>query len=415
MKYYRYQNRILASEEPLPCAPLKELPQAGEVLYLFRRPPLAGRETFAVPDPGAMTAREGAETLTRETSPGLPMELAGAVRVGRVRAVNAAHPRWEELLEPGFPVCPPGRKVRVNLLALGDVGSTLLMGLRLMGEDVVSSIGICDLREGVAQRWEFELNQIDFPCAYDRLPPVEIVDVEHIFECDVFLFCASRFVPDTAVKTGDVRMAQYEANRPLAAFYGRMAREKGFRGMFCVVSDPVDPLCRAALLESNRDESGTLDFQGLFPHQVRGFGLGVMNARAAYYAKKDPRFRDFLADGRTFGPHGEDLVVANSLSSYDDAISRELTALTAHANLEMRRMGFKPYVAPALSSGAISLLECLRGEWHCSSVYLDGIFFGVRNRLAGNGPEAERLPLPEPLLGRIRETMERLKAVEKGI
>lgn len=75
-------------------------------------------------------------------------------------------------------------------------------------------------------------------------------------------------------------------------------------------------------------------------------------------------------------------------------------------------MGFKPYVAPALSSGAISLLECLRGEWHCSSVYLDGVFFGVRNRLAGNGPEVERLPLPVPLLGRIRETMERLKAVE---
>ena len=26
--------------------------------------------------------------------------------------------------------------------------------------------------------------------------------------------------------------------------------ERGFQGMFCVVSDPVDPLCRAALLES---------------------------------------------------------------------------------------------------------------------------------------------------------------------
>jgi len=412
MEYYRYRDHILASGDPLPYTPVGGLPAEGEVLFLFRRPPLAGRETFAVPDPGAMTAGEGVQTLTCETPQALPVELAEAVRTGRVRAVNAAHPRWEELLEPSFPACPPGRKVRVNLLALGDVGSTLLMGLRLMGGDVVSSIGMCDLREGVAQRWEFELNQIDFPCAYDRLPPVEIVDVEHIFDCDVFLFCASRFVPDTAVKAGDVRMAQYEANRPLAAHYGRMAREKGFRGMFCVVSDPVDPLCRAALLESNKNGAGELDFRGLFPHQVRGFGLGVMNARAAYYAKKEPRFRDFLADGRTFGPHGEDLVVANSVSRYNDSISRELTDLTAHANLEMRRMGFKPYVAPALSSGAISLLECLRGEWHCSSIYLDGVFFGVRNRLAESGPEVERLPLPEPLVERIRETMGRLKAVE---
>ena len=50
-------------------------------------------------------------------------------------------------------------KVRVNLLALGDVGSTLLLGLRLMGGDVISSMGICDVRENAALRWEFELNQ----------------------------------------------------------------------------------------------------------------------------------------------------------------------------------------------------------------------------------------------------------------
>ena len=54
-------------------------------------------------------------------------------------------------------------KVRVNLLALGDVGSTLLLGLRLMGGDVISSMGICDVRENAALRWEFELNQIQPP------------------------------------------------------------------------------------------------------------------------------------------------------------------------------------------------------------------------------------------------------------
>ena len=43
-------------------------------------------------------------------------------------------------------------KVRVNLLALGDVGSTLLLGLRLMGGDVISSMGICDVRENAALR-----------------------------------------------------------------------------------------------------------------------------------------------------------------------------------------------------------------------------------------------------------------------
>ena len=305
----------------------------------------------------------------------------------------------------------PPAKYRVNLLALGDVGSTLLMGLRLLGGDVVSSIGICDLRENVPQRWEFELNQINLPGPYDALPPVEIIGPEELFRGDVFLFCASRFVPDTAVKDGDVRMAQYQLNRELVALYAKKARQARYKGLCCVVSDPVDPLCRAALLESNRDEEGNLDGLGLFPHQVRGFGLGVMNARAVYYAKKDPRFTDFLTDGRSFGPHGEDLVLANSVSNYDDALSRELTEKVAHANLEMRRMGFKPYVAPAFSSGALSLLSCLRGQWHYSSAFLGGVFMGGRNRLTGRGVEFERLPLPGALLERLKETEEKLKAI----
>ena len=57
--------------------------------------------------------------------------------------------------------------------------------------------------------------------------------------------------------------------------------------MFCVVSDPVDPLCRAALLEG-----------GLSAGQIRGFGLGVMDARARYYAARDARFAAYLTEGR---------------------------------------------------------------------------------------------------------------------
>ena len=404
MQYSLYKNRVICGLVDLPGQPLEELPDEGEILFLFRRPPLTGRETFAVTHPSQLTADEGPEVLTTaQPSREVPADLARAIAQKRVRAVNAAHPRWEELLD----LPPRGDKVRVNLLALGDVGSTLAMGLKLLGGDVISTLGLCDVRENVPQRWEFELGQIAVP-----FPRVKIVKPEDVFGCDVFLFCASRFVPDTAVKDGDVRMAQYELNRPLAASYGRMAREAGFKGMFCVVSDPVDPLCRAALLESNRNENGELDYKGLFPHQVRGFGLGVMNARARYYAEKDPRFVDFLIDGRTFGPHGEGLIVANSVSRYDDALSRELTEKTKHANLDMRQLGYKPYVAPALSSGALSLLGCLRGAWHCSSTYLDGVFMGAQNRMAPNGPQLERLSLPGALLERIRETMEQLKQIQ---
>ncbi|MDE7219927.1 MAG: lactate dehydrogenase [Oscillospiraceae bacterium] len=311
---------------------------------------------------------------------------------------------------PGEPLAIK-EKYRVHLLALGDVGSTLATGLRLLGGDVISALGICDLREGVPQRWEFELNQICAPGG-PRFPPVEIVDIDHILDCDVFLFCASRFVPDTAVKSGDVRMAQYELNRPLAASYARMARNKGYKGMFCVVSDPVDQLCRAALLESNKNEAGELDYKGLSVHQVRGFGLGVMNARAMYYARKDARFASYLTEGRAFGPHGEGLIIANSIRNYDSELSKELTELTKRANLEMRALGYKPYVAPALSSGALSLLACLRGEWQYSSVFLDGVYFGMKNRLTAGGCEVERLDIPEALAERIGETVEMLKGID---
>lgn len=408
MNYYRYNGYTLCSWEPLPYEKIDTLPAAGEVIFLFRRPLLSGRESYPVTDAALLTERESVDTLNASApAPAIPSELAEAVRAGRVRAVNGQHPRWQELLSP----LPKKEKYRVNLLGLGDVGSTLLMGLRLLGGDVLSSIGLCDLRENVPRRWEFELNQIGLPWDYDALPPVEIISPEELFSGDVFLFCASRFVPDTAVRDGDVRMAQYELNRDLVAQYAKKARQARYKGLFCVVSDPVDPLCRAALLESNRDEAGHLDGLGLFPHQVRGFGLGVMNARAAYYAKKDPRFADFLIDGRSFGPHGEDLVIANSVSHYDDALSRELTDLAAHANLDMRRMGFKPFVAPALSSGALSLLLCLRGAWHCSSACLGGVFMGGRNRMTPMGVEFERLPLPEELLARLRETEKKLHVI----
>ena len=407
--YYTYDGRTLCSAGALPYPEISALPETGEVLWVFHRPPLSGRDTFPVTDPAQLTEREGVASLCAAPGPeGLPRELTNAIRAGRVRAVNLAHPRFEELMAP----LPRPEKVRVNLLALGDVGSTLLMGLRLMGGDVISSIGICDLREGVAQRWEFELNQIQLPGPYDALPPVEIVPPERLFDGDVFLFCASRFVPDTAVKTGDVRMAQYQLNRELAALYARKAREARYRGLFCVVSDPVDPLCRAVLTESNRAPSGEMDYQGLFSHQVRGFGLGVMNARAAYYARKDPRFASFLTEGRSFGPHGEDLVIANSIRHYDDDLSRQLTEQAVRANLQMRELGFKPYIAPALSSGALSLLLCLRGQWHCSSTYLDGVFMGARNRVLPTGTELERLPLPQALRDRLQTTMDRLRAID---
>ena len=282
----------------------------------------------------------------------------------------------------------------------------------MLGGDVISKIGICDLSSQITDRWEFEMGQINLPWHYDAFPEVEVVQPENLFDCDLFVFVASKGIPPVGSGVKDVRMAQFEANAGIVKHYAKLARAAHFQGLWCAVSDPVDPLAKTAYLESNKDENGTWDGQGLRPEQVQGFGLGVMNARAAYFAKRDERLASFLTEGRSFGPHGTGLFIANSIDHYDEELSQELTRLTVTANLKMREIGFKPYVAPALSSGALSLLLTLRGEWHCGSVFLDGVYMGVKNRFTPAGVETELLPrIPDGLFGHIREAAEHLKGI----
>ena len=302
------------------------------------------------------------------------------------------------------------RKKRVNILGLGDVGGTLLTGLKLLGGDIVSSIGVCS-GGNAASRYECEMNQTAYPWDYNKLPEVEIIGKEALFDCDAFIFCASKSVPAVGADVSDVRMVQFEANREIMKEYAVMAGNLGFRGLFAVVSDPVDPLCKVAWLESNRNEAGVIDNGGLRPGQIHGYGLGVMNSRAAYYAKRDERFRSFLTEGRAYGPHGKDLVIANSIDRYDDELSKELTKMAVEANLRTRELGYKPYIAPALSSGAISLLLTLKGEWHYSSTWLSGVFLGARNRVTESGTELESLPLPEALYRRIEHAYRELEVI----
>ena len=341
-------------------------------------------------------------------APALTEAQRATLAAGRLTAVNARHPRREAALD--FAAPRPGKK-RVHLLAVGDVGSTLLTALKLLGGDAISSIGICDLNENTVARWTAEMGQISWPWDYHALPEVEAVSPERLFDCDVFMFAATKAIPAVGSGVQDVRMAQLEANRPLAESFARQARAAGFRGLFIVLSDPVDPLCRAVWRASNLGPDGKPDHLGLLPEQVQGFGLGVMSARAAYFAKRDPRFASYFTEGRTFGPHGKGLVAANSVEHYDDALSRELTRLTLEANLRIRDLGFKPYAAPAVASGAMQLLLTLRGEWHCGSVPLGGIWFGCKNGFTPYGLELETLELPDELFARLRETERALREI----
>ena len=335
--------------------------------------------------------------------------LIDAIEKGQATLVNLSYGTMEEWKKRMEKEVKPRKKV--HLLALGDVGSMVLTALKLLGGDCITELGIYDVNEAVCRRWESELNQAAYPWAYDALPEVVILKEEELFDCDVFVFCASKGIPPVGSDIKDVRMAQFEANKELISFFAKKARIAGFKGLFAVVSDPVDPLCKAVFLASNENMEGQFDGKGLLPEQIQGYGLGVMNARAAYYAKQDARFASFLTEGRAYGPHGENLVIANSIKHYDDALSRELTRLAVEANLRTRELGFKPYVAPAISSAAISILLTLRGEWHYSSNFLGGVYMGCKNRTTEYGLEMEALPLPEALFSRIEKAYQSLEAI----
>lgn len=412
MYYYRENGVCFTSplaDLPLPKSPPPE-PDAP-LAILFEAPPENRRASFCVTDARQLSAPESVTWLDPDriagAAPELSQELSRRIACRTLRAVNARHPKWLQAASPDF----TRRRKRVHLLAVGDVGGTMLTGLKLLGGDCIETLGICDLNANTVERWTAEMSQIAWPWDYDALPNVRAVEPEHLFDCDVFLFAAAKSVPAVGSEGSDVRMAQLEANRTIVEHYARTARDKDFRGLFIVLSDPVDPLCRAAYQASNRGADGHWDGQGLLAEQVQGFGLGVMNARAAALARENVRYRSFLEEGRSFGPHGEGLVIANSITRYDDAVSRELTELVKTANLRIRELGFKPFVAPALSSGAFQLLLTLRGQWHCGSVCLGGVWFGCRCRFTPAGLETEGLALPEPLYARLLETEHSLSAI----
>lgn len=370
------------------------------LVFLVRRDPLKSRGCFAVENTAQIMEPENACALLPNEAPAALPGVETFVRENGATVLNTAFARaFDHLARP-----QKKSGLTATLVGLGDVGGTLLIALKLLGREL-SRIAIYDPNEALCRRYEMELNQV-LPPDGVPLPEIAICPPERLFDCDLFLFTASRGVPPVGSDVQDVRMAQFVRNREMLAGYARRAREAAFGGLFCQISDPVDQLCRAVFLESNRDASGAFDAAGLLPEQVRGFGLGVMAARAAYNAKNDGI--DF-SGGRVYGPHGADLIVANHPQNYDEALSARLTQETVTANLRVRELGFKPYIAPALSSAAVSLLRLVRGEVCCSAIPMGGAYFGCRSRTTSAGILTQREALHPALFRKIEEVQQRLE------
>lgn len=341
----------------------------------------------------------------------VPDWIVKKIQQKKVRYMNVSHKGFLNILS-----IPKKGKWRVNIVGLGDVGSNLLIGLKLLGGDYISEIGVYSVKQNVMKRYEMELNQVysideDSPL-HSGKPVIKTVEKEDIMDCDMFIFCASSKVPAVGSDVSDVRTVQYETNREILSKYVKKTRDVGFKGVFAIVSDPVEMLCKAAYKISNTNEKGVMDYNGMLPEQIQGFGVGVMYARALYYANKDKEVKNFKENGRVYGMHGKGLVVVDDINHYNEAKSNELTDITVDANLMVRELGFKPYIAPALSSGAISILSRIAGKYNYSSIYIDKAYIGMKNRVTESGFETERFNMDQKLFDKIQETHERLKAIE---
>ena len=67
--------------------------------------------------------------------------------------------------------------------------------------------------------------------------------------------------------------------------------------------------------------------------------------------------------------------------AYDEALSLRLTRLAREANLQVRALGYKPYIAPGLSSACVSILQTLRGQWHLGGRSHQGGIFRLQKPL----------------------------------
>lgn len=406
MTYYSYKGFCLVEHGGrLPEGANAVSEPFDPLVFLVSRDPKVSRGLFAIDSLAELDEPEGISLLLPPPEETRDDALARFVRNHGATVANTAFSRWFTVLE-AFRTRGKS-KPRVNLIGLGNVGGTTAIGLKLLGTDL-AEIGVYDRDEKQCLRYESELNQVLSVRDGETLPPVRVRNEAELFDCDALLFTAAKAVPEVGAESGgDVRMMQFTANRELLHAYAKHARACDFSGLFCQISDPVDQLSRAVFFMSNQNEQGEFDGKGLLPEQVRGFGLGVMHARAVYSAECDCIATEQL---RVYGPHGNGLVIANAPNEgYDNAISLALTHKAETANLAVRAFGFKPYIAPGLSSAAVSVLRALRGEWHDAAVPLGGAYFGCRSRLTAAGATQRREALHPELYERISESYRKLE------
>jgi hypothetical protein len=290
----------------------------------------------------------------------------------------------------------------VALAGLGRVGGIAATVLALTPSRVsgIRELLISDVDAANQARWLLELGSIARWRGGEPLPRVRPTSLSEVFRCcDVFLFAATDSVPPLGTQ-GDVRLMQFEPNRAIVRPFLEQACATGYSGLFLVVSDPVELLAQAAFHDSNRDQSGAFNGNGLAPERIAGLGLGVMWGRALALARQEGWEQSVGNSGAAYGPHGPDVVAFDDLRKPNPGRSDVLTRAAREGNVTIRNLGHLPYVGPGVSSVGLMLPPLLAGEEVLASVLLEGIYFGAPARL-----DWGVYPRPRSLAGKVWEAL----------
>ncbi len=256
MFFYKLKDKILISQSKYQELDEISEDQAREnkgIIYVLNQiNPLKSRRSFSITDPSLIFLKgENIHLLQKpkKVNYNLPKWIKERIKAKRVSLLNTEYPNWQDVLNYEVPL-----RWKVNIVGLGDVGGVLLTGLRLLGGRYIKSIGIYDKNINIIKRWELEANQIFNPFTTQTYQEVYVLNEEEIFNGDMLVFCASIRVPALGEEQEDVRMRQFKGNSKIISDYARKAREKSFKGIFAVISDPVDLLCKATFLASNKNK-----------------------------------------------------------------------------------------------------------------------------------------------------------------
>lgn len=246
-------------------------------------------------------------------------------------------------------VLPSGKINKIAIIGLGNVGSTLLQGM-VLSDSSLSKVGeiiVLDTNQPLLKRWEMECNQICSP--QTNHPIVKIGHTEDLPDVELILFCVTSGVPKLGEEEKtDVRLSQFAGNSSILKSYLNGLMDADYRGLFAVMSDPVDHLTRFAI-EYTRGK--------MEPAQFVGLGHGVMFARAHYLAPEKDKKHLWAT-----GTHGDLAFIIDDVRNFNEKESARITGETISLNIKVRELGYLPYVAPGMSSGVLSVISLLNGQ-----------------------------------------------------